>query len=69
MTEDQKADLILDTAEDIQTFIYALTIAAENYIKSGISINDALEQMNVEVDFERIKIHIEDLEYLFMDID
>lgn len=68
MTEDQKLDLILDTLEDMQNLVYSLKIAADNYINSGISINDSLENLNVESDFGMVKRHIEDLEYLFMDV-
>ena len=69
MTEDQKLDLILDTLEDLQNFIYSLKMAADNYINSGTSIKDSLENLNAEADFNTIRKHIEDLEYLFMDIE
>lgn len=68
MTEDQKLDLILDTLEDLQTFIYSLEMSANNYINSDVSINDSLENLNAEVDFTLVKRHLEDLEYLFVDI-
>lgn len=69
MTEDQKLDLILDTLEDLQNFVYSLKMTADNYINSGTSVNDSLESLNAEVDFNTVKRHMEDLAYLFMDID
>lgn len=68
MTEDQKLDLILDTLGDLQELVYVLKLAAENYIDSDLSINHSLENLNAESDFTRVKKHIEDLEYLFMDV-
>ena len=67
MTEDQKLDLILDTIEDLQNFIYSLKIAADNYIDSDTSLNDSLENLNAEADFNTIQEHMRDLIWLFMD--
>ena len=67
MTEDQKLDLILDTLEDLQNFIYSLQMAADNYINSDTSLNDSLEQLNAEADFNAIQEHMRDLVWLFMD--
>ena len=68
MTEDQKLDLILDTLEDLQNFAHELKMTADNYINSGTSVNDSLEGLNAEVDYNTVKRHMEDLEYLFMDV-
>lgn len=69
MTEDQKLDLILDTLEDLQNFIYSLQMAADNYINTNTSLNDSLEQLNAEADFNTIQEHMRDLVWLFMDVD